>query len=195
GKAAKSELLLHTGRQGTAISTMPISIQRTTKMTRKVRCIQVGSPSVVGRTDCDSPAPPRGEGRVETFTGSEPESACPLPFTAEAEFGADVRTSFSEPILMIVSYGEEAIEVKAASQELSFGNALRPESLNSFSYIAIINIRPVDLHQIVQSCLAVSGCLVGRGQIVIDSQPAFFCYSGNFEGTLVPAHCCLWSSF
>src|SRR5262245_30619649 len=94
---------------------MPISIQRTTKMTRNVRCIQIGSPSVVGRTDCDSPARPPGGGRVETFSGSEPGTACPLPFTAEAELGADVRTSFSEPILMIVSYGEERLRLKQAS--------------------------------------------------------------------------------
>src|SRR5262245_35327544 len=95
---------------------MPISIQRITKMTRKVRCIQIGSPSVVGRTDCDSPAPPLSGGKVEKFTGSEPVgSACRLPFTAEAELGADVRTSFSEPILMIVSYGEERLRLKQAS--------------------------------------------------------------------------------
>src|SRR5215510_15828690 len=82
-----------------------------------------------------------------------------------------------------------------AGQQLSLGAALCPQSLDSLSYVAIINIRPVNFHQIVQGCLSVSRGLVRRSQIVIDSQPAFFCYSGNFEGTLVPAYCCLWSSF
>src|SRR5690349_4186747 len=108
-------------------------MQRSTKIIRKVRCIQMGNPSAVGRTDWDS--------GVWTCIGLVVDTSMVVAATAasglhpfEGEPVAGTRTSFSRSILMIVCYGQERL-LNRSQQQLTCLE-LRAKALDAFRDIA-----------------------------------------------------------
>src|ERR1700741_376520 len=72
---------------------------------------------------------------------------------------------------------------------------LRLQSLNALGDVAIIDVAPVDVHEVLEGGSLVASRFVGGGQFVVKRDTGFAVNSRHFQSFVVPADRGLWDSF